>query len=439
MDGDVKTGDSGFWNKCYFGLFPAKYFFPLFIITMVGVMTGTSSKGFLGSFALCTLIGFFLDRVGESTPIIKSYFGGGAFVILFGAAAIAYFNILPESGAKMITDAVRQYDINGLIVGGLICGSILTMDRGLLIKAGSRYFVPVIVGIICAFSIAGIAGSVSGYGWRQAILFVALPIMGGGTAAGAVPTAATYETLLSGDNTYYLSLLTPAVVMGNALAIIAAGMLKSVGDKMPRYSGNGKIFRGVDVTTGEEQSGGGALTVEKMGRGFVINAIFFTVGILLAKIFPIFHYYAWTIIGCAACKIFGLFPKDLEDDVTQWYQFIAKVCVPANLVCIGFVYTDLGTVIQNLNPAYLLIVFGTLIGCIIGPWIVGGLLGFYQIEIAITAGLCMANMGGSGDVATLGAARRMELMPFAQISSRLGGALIIIIASLIAPIIGQGL
>lgn len=81
----------------------------------------------------------------------------------------------------------------------------------------------------------------------------------------------------------------------------------------------------------------------------------------------------------------------------------------------------------------------TVLGAIVGSWVIGKLVGFYPIESAITAGLCMSNMGGSGDIATLGAANRMELMPFAQISSRIGGAIIIVIASILPSIIGQGL
>ena len=77
----------------------------------------------------------------------------------------------------------------------------------------------------------------------------------------------------------------------------------------------------------------------------------------------------------------------------------------------------------------------TLIGAVLGAGIVGRLLGFYPIESAITAGLCMANMGGTGDVAVLSASKRMELMPFAQISSRIGGAFMLILATALLGIL----
>ena len=86
---------------------------------------------------------------------------------------------------------------------------------------------------------------------------------------------------------------------------------------------------------------------------------------------------------------------------------------------------------QAMMYVLLLIAALIVLGAILGSGLVGWLVGFYPIETAITAGLCMANRGGSGDLAVLGAAKRMELISFAQISSRLGGGLMLIIASVV--------
>ena len=83
-----------------------------------------------------------------------------------------------------------------------------------------------------------------------------------------------------------------------------------------------------------------------------------------------------------------------------------------------------------LNFKTLFICLFVVLGAIIGAGVVGTLFGFYFVESAITAGLCMANRGGSGDLQVLGAANRMELMSYAAISSRIGGAIILLIGSI---------
>ena len=46
----------------------------------------------------------------------------------------------------------------------------------------------------------------------------------------------------------------------------------------------------------------------------------------------------------------------------------------------------------------------------------------YPIDAAIVTA-CHSGQGGTGDVAILSAANRMQLMPFAQIATRIGGAI----------------
>jgi malate:Na+ symporter len=62
--------------------------------------------------------------------------------------------------------------------------------------------------------------------------------------------------------------------------------------------------------------------------------------------------------------------------------------------------------------------------------VVGRLLNMYPIESAII-NACHSGQGGTGDVAILTAANRMQLMPFAQIATRIGGAITVTIVLII--------
>lgn len=107
----------------------------------------------------------------------------------------------------------------------------------------------------------------------------------------------------------------------------------------------------------------------------------------------------------------------------------------ALLVGIGMSMIDLGAVARAISPMYLLLVLVVVGGVAFGAGLGGKLVGFYSIESAITAGLCTTNMGGTGDIAVLSASKRMELLPFAQISTRICGALILIVASILVQVL----
>jgi Na+/citrate or Na+/malate symporter len=51
-------------------------------------------------------------------------------------------------------------------------------------------------------------------------------------------------------------------------------------------------------------------------------------------------------------------------------------------------------------------------------------LRMFPIDLAVV-NACHSGQGGTGDVAILTAANRMQLMPFAQIATRIGGAIVV--------------
>jgi len=71
---------------------------------------------------------------------------------------------------------------------------------------------------------------------------------------------------------------------------------------------------------------------------------------------------------------------------------------------------------------------GTAVGMI--GFVVARFLNMYPIDVAIV-NACHSGQGGTGDVAILRAANRMQLMPFAQIATRIGGAITVTVVLII--------
>lgn len=416
-------------------------FFILAAVLCLAVYLEVLPMGLIGAIFFMLVAGELLNFIGNKVPIVNTYFGGGAVVAIFGGAALVYFNILPEGTKNLIDGFMKSGEgkmgFLDFYISALITGSILGMNRKLLIKAAVRYLPAILGGLVAALALVSIGGLFVGYTPGEAMAYIGIPIMGGGMGAGAVPISEIFSSALNVDTEEIMSKLVPAVALGNALAIVAGGLLNRLGHAKPEWTGNGQLMRSTD----EEIKAEAIEVVLKPGEystGIVLATAFFTLGAIIAfamkKIGVDIHTYAWMIIAVAVIKALDVLPQKYTDAAAGWYNFIAKNFTPLLLIGIGVSYTSLEQIIEHFTLVYLFLVALVVIGAILGSALVGKLVGFYPIEAAITAGLCMANMGGTGDVAVLTAADRMELMPFAQISSRLGGAFIILLASILVPL-----
>lgn len=419
------------------------YLFAIFaVVVLVATYMGVLPSGMAGCFAFMIVLGTVFNEIGDHTPIVKSYLGGGAIVIIFGSAALNYFHLLPES---LVTNITSFFKPTGAFldfyIAALITGSILGMNRKLLVKAAARYFPAIFGGLILAFALCSGLGAIMGFGWAKALLLIALPIMGGGMGAGATPLSKIFETSGTMTADEALSVMTPAVAIGNAISIVIAGVIVKI-LVSEKWNGKGQLMQAGSIDPAEleispeMQAKRDDIKIGNLGLGLFVSCTFFAFGYILSKIWSSLvpsvsiHAYAWMIISVAICKVTDCLPEKIEIACYQWFQFIMKNLTTTLLVGIGLVYLDLNAVIDSLNITYFLLCLVTCLGAFFGAAIVGKLVGFYPVEAGITAGLCMSNMGGTGDVAVLSAADRMELMPFAQISSRLGGAIILLLGSL---------
>ena len=426
------------------------YFFALFgVVVLAAVYMGKLPKGMIGAFPLMIIMGAVFGLIGDTTPIVRTFLGGGAIVIIFGSAALTTnfgtkenpLFVLPEAAINIMKNFETVEGFLDFYIASLITGSIMGMNRRLLVKASVRYLPAILGGVALALFLCGVFGAILGYGAKEAVLYIGVPIMGGGMGAGAVPLSQIFGKGLSQEPAKMLSLMIPAVALGNALSIVAGGLLKKLGQVRPQLSGgtgaNAQLMRlqGADAEAlkldPEQRNAREAINLIHMGAGLLIATSFFALGMIINKFVPDIHGYAWMIISVALVKALGLLPQKFEICCYQWFQFVMKNLTGVLLVGIGVAYTDLHQIAQAFSGQYILLVFVTVFGAIAGAGIIGNLVGFFPIDASITAGLCMSNMGGTGDVAVLSAADRMELMPFAQISSRIGGAFMLILASIL--------
>lgn len=418
---------------------PAWYFLALLATIAVAAWFGTIPNTMIAGFAVTIVLGGLLHWIGDLVPVLRD-FGLPTILCTFVPTSLLAAGLIPQNIAEIVPAFVKDAGFLDFFVIAVICGSILGMPRDLLIKAGPRFAVPVIGCLIATFGLVGLLGLATGFGFLEAVLMIAAPIMAGGLGVGAVPMSQMYAARTGTSPDQFMGDLISAVVFANVICILIAGLYNGLGRRKQLFvgfNGHGQLMRikgDKALVTPPKKTTASFLS---LGTGLAIAGCLLILGTMLGHFLPFLHPYAWTIIAAALVKILRLFPAELEDASAEWGDLMTTVLVPALLVGVSLTYIDITEVLQSMsNPSFLLLSTVTVIIATLTSGVIGWLVKFNFIEAAITPGLVMADTGGSGDVSVLSAANRMHLMPFAALTNRVGGALVLFVTSLLVPFLG---
>lgn len=425
-------------SKKIMGL-PAPAFLVAAAIVLIAVALSPANTGITLGFAVTMSLGGALMWFGNKIPFF-SFFGGGVILCILVPALFQYFGYFPKNIEELVESFYSTSGFGEFVVAALITGSILGMPRQLLIKAGSRIIVPIISVVAGCYLILGIIGELTGMGAGYALFYVIGPVLAGGVAAGAIPISEIIATQGDQAASFYLSSLVPAVAIANILCIIAAGSLNVIGKKkpdlFPGFNGKGVLARGVKLSAKEREdrlthTG----TAVKAGvTGFLLAGMLFAVSNLLGSFIEALHPYVFLIVICAIIKIFVPMPDYVEEAADLWYVFVANSMIPAILVSLSVVAINIEEVTALLgDPSYMAMTFATVLLAILIAGAVGWLMRLYVLESIVSAGLGLADFGSSGDLAVLQASERLNLLPFLSISSRIGGGIVLLVLSALAP------
>ena len=407
--------------------------FYLFLVGLliVSMYTDCLPSGLVEAFLFLMVLGEGLNAVGNHVPVVRTYLGGSVICIL-GSAVIQAGGLIPDQTYHMVDQFINEEGFLVFYIAALITGSLFNIDRNLLLRATVRLLPVAVVSLALGVLLSGVVGIIMGDGFMEGILFIGVPMTSGGMTAGTVPLSVIYGDVLGGDAGEMLTRMAPATVMGNCVAIVFGGLINNLGQRRKGLTGNGQL---VNDGNPVEKQAAVVPTIKGLCVGLLVALGFYQLGALLNNWISVIPTYAWMIILVILVKCTRLFPEELEDGARQWGQFAIHSWTSAALAGIGITLIDLNTIMASMTLFYLISIVAIVTVITSSAFFLGKLVGFYPIESAIAAGMCTTNMGGSGNVAVLSSAGRMELLPFAQIVTRSCGALMLTLGGILIQLL----
>jgi CCS family citrate carrier protein len=436
-----KSAAEGFWPKGWWsivdykiGIIPLPVFVLLLAVISGFAVTGTVPSDILMAIVLLSMGGFACAELGKRIPIIRNI-GAAAIFATFIPSFLAFHHLLPASILDSVTVFTKNSNFLYLFISCIIVGSILGMDRGVLVKGFLKIFIPLAAGSVAGGIVGTLVGVLLGLGAYHTFFFVVVPIMAGGVGEGAIPLSIGYAQILHQQQGDLFAQVLPPVMLGSLTAILLAGTLNFVGKKYPRLTGEGRLQPGEhDELEFEEDAADDHVDVTTIAAAVVTAVTLYLIGALTQRLFGFPAPVAMLAIA-VVLKLARAVSPQLQLGAFHVYKFFSTAVTYPLLFAIGVSLTPWDKLVAAFTVPYLITIVSTVLAMITTGFFVGGWLKMYPIDTAIITA-CHSGQGGTGDVAILTAANRMQLMPFAQIATRIGGAITVTVVLIVMTQIG---
>jgi malate:Na+ symporter len=413
------------WNLMgiYIGVIPLPTYILLIIVVGGILSSGPVPTEMAMVFSIMLIGSFTLAEIGNRLPYLRNI-GAAALLVTFVPSALVYYGLLPMPVTKVVTDFFKSSNIMYMFIAVVIVGSILGMDRSVLIRGFVKIFVPLAAGSIAASIVGVLTGIALGIGAFDTFFFTVAPIIGG-VGEGALPLTIGYADILGVPQGDLLAKALPAVMVGNLSAVFLAGSISSYARKRPHLTGYGKLQPSAqeDLATSEDH---GTMDVKAIAGAIVTALALYLVGLLSQRLLglpgPVVMLFLAVVL-----KLLHAAPPPLQEGAYTVYKFSTTVGAYPILFSFAVALLPFDRLVVGLHPANLITALVTVTTLTATGFAVARWTNLYPIEAAII-NLTHSGMGGAGDVAILTASDRMQLMPFAQVATRIGGGIMVIIA-----------
>jgi CCS family citrate carrier protein len=425
----------GWWRVMEFriGIIPLPIFVLLGFIIWGLVINAKLTTELNTAICILAFFGFAFAEIGKRIPGFN-LIGGAAITATFIPSALAYYGVLPAPIVKVTKDFIDQSNLMYLFLAAVIVGSIFSMDRRHLLTGFLKIFTPLAVGSIAAAAVGTAVGTALGMGAFHTFFFVVVPIMAGGIGEGAIPLSVGYATILGQPEGDIFATVIPSIALGNLVSVLFSGGLNLLGKKRPGLTGEGRLQPGEHDAMGPaEEETDGHVDVTHVAAAGITAIAFYLVGTTVQSYAPGLPAPVVMLFLAVVVKLIQAASPQVQQGSFVVYKFFSTAVVFPLLFAIGVARTPWDKLMAAFTVANLITIMVTVATLMLVGALVGRRLNMYPIEAAIV-NACHSGMGGIGDVAILTAANRMTLMPFAQIATRIGGAVtVVLVLSLLLP------